>query len=154
MTLKCCICTVHWADGADKLCITCRDNLAKYIPEPLKRPIRFDAIVAVVCGALGVLVSDLGAPSRHPKVVLAREMVTHLGRQHTTLSYPEIARAIGRPNHSTVITSHQRLKWKLEAKVGHECRSVYWGDKRMDLGQALQRASDTLNGKPPAQEAA
>jgi chromosomal replication initiator protein len=42
-------------------------------------------------------------------VVLARAVSTALARRLTSASYPEIARAIGRPNHSTVITAHRRL---------------------------------------------
>lgn len=52
--------------------------------------------------------------TRHPRVVMARAIITHLARQLTTLSYPEIARAIGRPNHSTVITAFQRFAKQLE----------------------------------------
>jgi chromosomal replication initiator protein len=40
-------------------------------------------------------------------------VATALARRCTSASYPEIARAIGRPNHSTVITAHQRLTEQL-----------------------------------------
>ena len=33
------------------------------------------------------------------------------------MSYPEIARSIGRPNHSTVITAHQRLSRQMGEKL-------------------------------------
>lgn len=75
----------------------------------LRRPVRVETIISQTCTALGVETADLGAPTRHKRVVLARAVITHLSRELTTLSYPEIARAIGRPSHSTVITAHQRL---------------------------------------------
>jgi len=84
-------------------------------PVRAARPVRVDAIVSHTCSALAVEHSDLSAKTRHPRVVLARAIITHLARQMTTLSYPEIARAIGRPNHSTVITAFQRLARQLDA---------------------------------------
>ena len=40
---------------------------------------------------------------------MARAVITVLCKQMTTLSYPEIARKLGKTNHSTVITAHQRI---------------------------------------------
>ncbi len=79
------------------------------------RPVRIDAIIAHTCVALAVDPVDLSGKTRHPRVVCARAVITHLARQLTTLSYPEIARAIGRPNHSTVITAFQRFAKQLAA---------------------------------------
>jgi chromosomal replication initiator protein len=84
-------------------------------PARAARPVRMDAIILSTCAAMGVEQVDLGGKTRHPRVVLARAIITHLARQMTTLSYPEIARAIGRPNHSTVITAIQRFAKQLEA---------------------------------------
>lgn len=79
------------------------------------RPVRIDAIITHTCAALAVDQADLSGKTRHPRVVLSRAIITHLARQMTTLSYPEIARAIGRPNHSTVITAFQRFAKQLAA---------------------------------------
>lgn len=77
------------------------------------RMVRMDQIVEEVCRALGVSREEVSARGRHVRVVLARALSTHLARRLTTLSYPEIARALGRPNHSTVITAAQRLEGQL-----------------------------------------
>lgn len=79
------------------------------------RMVRMEQIVDEVCRALGVSREEVEARGRHVRVVLARAMSTHLARKLTTLSYPEIARALGRPNHSTVITAAQRLDGQLAA---------------------------------------
>ncbi|MFZ9882212.1 MAG: hypothetical protein ACO3QC_12515, partial [Phycisphaerales bacterium] len=42
----------------------------------------------------------------------------HLARELTTHSFPEIARALGRPNHSAVHTAAKRLKSMLEDGEG------------------------------------
>lgn len=78
------------------------------------RPVRVEAIIAHTCAALAIESTDLSGKTRHKRVVLARAVITHLARQMTTLSYPEIARSLGRPNHSTVITAHQRLARQIE----------------------------------------
>jgi chromosomal replication initiator protein len=79
-------------------------------------------IIAQTCRYLSVDPGDLSGRTRHKRVVLARALITHLARQYTTMSFPEIARALGRPNHSTVITAYQRLAGQLAANehLGHE----------------------------------
>jgi chromosomal replication initiator protein len=79
------------------------------------RPVRLEQIVDRTCAALGVSLADLTGRGRHKRVVLARAMITYLARKLTTLSYPDIARGIGRPNHSTVITAIQRLQKQIDA---------------------------------------
>jgi chromosomal replication initiation ATPase DnaA len=69
----------------------------------------FADILNVVCYLLEVTAEDLASGSRHPRIVAARRYITRLSREFTTLSYPEIASRIGRPNHSTVITQYQKL---------------------------------------------
>lgn len=80
------------------------------------RLVRVETIITQTCRYLSVDPSDLSARTRHKRVVLARAVITHLARQFTTMSFPEIARAIGRPNHSTVITAYQRLAGQLAAQ--------------------------------------
>lgn len=73
------------------------------------RAVRMNDIVDHVCRSLNVEAAELAGRGRHVRVVLARAIATWLARKLTSMSYPEIARAIGRPNHSTVITAHRRL---------------------------------------------
>lgn len=80
-----------------------------------RRPVRFETILSTVTAHLGVPVQQVTGRSRHANVVLARAMTIHLARQLTSMSYPEIAAALGRPNHSTVITAAQRVTKQLAA---------------------------------------
>ncbi len=77
-------------------------------------PIPIDLITRIVTEHLGVTRQDLGGRGRHRTVVLARELIVHLCRELTTHSFPEIAHAIGRPNHSTVITAAKRIRGRIE----------------------------------------
>jgi chromosomal replication initiator protein len=81
-----------------------------------RRPIAAQTIVSEVCRGLNVDLSDFMGKGRHQRVVLARSLCSYICRRLTTLSFPEIARAMGRTNHSTVITAHRRVERDLKAK--------------------------------------
>ncbi|QOI99161.1 MAG: ATP-binding protein [Phycisphaeraceae bacterium] len=84
------------------------------VPRP-RRPIPLGHLVAEVCGALNVPAAEFTGRGRHKTVVLARELAVYLARRMTTQSFPEIARAFGRTNHSTALTAYQRFEKKVAA---------------------------------------
>jgi chromosomal replication initiator protein len=86
----------------------------------LRKPLRLPHILAVVCERLGVDQSEVMGRGRHKRVVLARSVAALIARDLTTHSYPEIARALGRDNHSTVVTACQRLRKSLEAGEAYD----------------------------------
>lgn len=81
------------------------------------RPVRIDLIVQTVCEHLAVEKQQVMARSRHSRIVLARSIIIHLARQLTTLSYPELARALSRPNHSTIVTAAQRIQQQISSRL-------------------------------------
>lgn len=74
-----------------------------------RTPIPMDRIIAAACAMLCIDAADLGSKTRHARVVKARELITVVARRRTTLSFPEITRALGRPNHSTIHTAYTRF---------------------------------------------
>lgn len=80
-----------------------------------RRPVRIDVITQVVCDALKAPVDEVLGGNRHRRVVLARSLAAHLARKLTTQSFPEIARALNRPNHSTIVTACQRVERRISA---------------------------------------
>jgi chromosomal replication initiator protein len=78
-------------------------------------PIPIDLIIRIVLEHLGVSRSDLTGRGRHRTVVMARELIVHIARELTASSFPEIAHAIGRPNHSTVITAAKRINGRISS---------------------------------------
>jgi chromosomal replication initiator protein len=80
-----------------------------------RKVVRFEAIIGVVSEQLGVGRLQITGNGRNQHVVLARSIVIHLARQMTPMSYPEIAAAMGKKNHSTVITAAQRVDKQLAA---------------------------------------
>ncbi len=81
---------------------------------PRAVPVRMPEILDTVCETLKVCRADLFGNGRHHLVVLARSLAAYLGREMTTLSFPEIAAALGRRNHSTIHTADQRMRRQLE----------------------------------------
>lgn len=63
-------------------------------------------IIEACAVACGVVESELGGRGRNPQVVLCRALCVTAMRTFTPLSYPQIAKEIGRPNHSTTITAY------------------------------------------------
>lgn len=86
----------------------------------VRRPVKPEDVLDLVCRTLGVQREDVLATGRHARVVLARAVTARVIRSVTLLSYPEIARVLGRRNHSTVITACQRL----EGQIAREERCV------------------------------
>ncbi len=76
-------------------------------------PVRIATVIDTVCRRLSITRGDLLGPRRHRRVVLARGLIAHLGRELTTLSYPELAEALGRAHHSTMHTAARRLREQL-----------------------------------------
>lgn len=104
-----------------------------------RRPVPVALIQAEVARRLRVELSDMAGKGRHPRVVLARSIVVHLARRLTTLSFPEIARAMNRPNHSSVITAHNRLLSQLKERLPADTasdltRSLLLSEMKAEVG--------------------
>jgi len=78
-----------------------------------RAPLRFEAILKAVCDRLDVPANQVLGSGRHKHLVLARSIVVHLTRELRKMSYPEIAAAFGKKNHSSVITANKRLTQRL-----------------------------------------
>lgn len=83
-----------------------------------RRAITPDRVVHAICASFGVTASEMGAKGRHPRVVFARAVAAYLSRELTNASYPEIARAVGRPTHSTIVAADKKLRTRLEEPHG------------------------------------
>lgn len=110
-------------------------------PGAPRRPIAIQTIVEQVCKGLSVDIGEFAGNGRHKRVVFARSVAAHLARQLTTQSFPEIARAMGRTNHSTIITAQRRLQKQLESGsselVEHELAPLHPGNTFAELLQHL-----------------
>jgi len=106
----------------------------------LSTPVRPAKILDAVCERLGVSRSDPLGTGRNPRVVLARAIFTRLCRELTSMSFPEIARALQRRTHSTVHAAEQRM----ERLVGANAVVTELGDEEpitmLDLLDQIRRS--------------
>ena len=77
-------------------------------------PVPVSTVVECVSLRTGVSRAELAGPSRHQRITIARSLVAHLSRSLTTASYPEIARAMGRRNHSSMHAAAHRIATLLD----------------------------------------
>lgn len=111
------------------------------------KPIKVSQIAAAACQWLQVDMEDLTGRSRHKRVVMARSLTAHLSRTMTTMSFPEIARAMGRPNHSTIVTACKRFQGQIDADqpvdLGPEFQGMTVKDLCEQVATELQRGART-----------
>ncbi|MHC5008905.1 MAG: helix-turn-helix domain-containing protein [Planctomycetota bacterium] len=96
-----------------------------------KTPLQITTIVDVVCDRMVVSRAELLGTGRHRRVVTARGLVAWLARELTTMSFPEIAHALGRKHHSTVHTAAARITRQLQQHLRIES-GAGGGAQRLD----------------------
>lgn len=77
--------------------------------------VRFATILSTVSQHTGISASQITGSGRKKAQVLARSLVIHLARHFTKMSYPEIATAMGKSAHSSIITADQRIIGQITA---------------------------------------
>lgn len=90
--------------------------------------------------------------TRDRTVALARAVAMYLVRQHTTLSFPEIGRAMGGKNHSTVVMAVRRIQDTLDAGGTVKWKSIR-GPQERDLRTVLNELENKLDRGAPAPSA-
>jgi chromosomal replication initiation ATPase DnaA len=103
-------------------------------------------IVDATCQRLGVTGEELTGRSRHRRISLARAVIAYLARELTTLSYPEIARAMGRNNHSSVHAGARRLARSIDSEPRIVLDGHKGGGDTIDLVQLLDGLRRTIRG--------
>ena len=111
-------------------------------PPPVRRaePRRGDPVAAVqeaVCAHFGIALRDLVGPSRRADLAHARHIAMWLARETTTASLPEIGRAFGGRDHTTVLYAVRKIAGFLDyPALAAEVQAV-----RTQLEAALWRAA-------------
>ena len=68
-----------------------------------------DEIVRHVAGHFGLTREQIHSRSRDRTIALARGLAIYIVRKHCAMSYPEMGRALGNKNHSTIVMAWQRI---------------------------------------------
>ena len=85
-----------------------------------------DKIFEIVEKAYGVSKEEILSENRKKEIAFARHIVTYLVKELTDMSYPKIAKLLGRKNHSTCISSfnHVEGQLKTDSKYAAEVNSL------------------------------
>jgi chromosomal replication initiation ATPase DnaA len=110
-------------------------------------------VIEVTAKRAGLSVQELKGPSRASTVVFWRSVATYIGRKLTMKSYPELAIAMGRKNHSTVHAAVKRVTQSLE----QEPSTIKIKDECLDLKEIIDqltwgvrsRANENTEAKRP-----
>jgi len=105
----------------------------------------------VVGNYLGVTRDAICGKSRDRTTSLARALTAFLVRKHTSMSFPEIGRALGNKNHTTILMAVRRVEKTLRQEG-----AVTWmtssGLREVRLRDVLQTLEQDLTPirRPPA----
>lgn len=101
-------------------------------------------IVQCVADRIGVSREQIDSRTRDRTVVLARSIAMLLTRRHTSMSFPEIGRAMGGKNHSTVLMATQRLERLLSQNAPAEWHNAE-GSHSMPLRSLVESLESQVN---------
>ncbi|MFW6062510.1 MAG: chromosomal replication initiator protein DnaA, partial [Planctomycetota bacterium] len=99
-------------------------------------------IEAVVAAYFGITPADIHSSRRTRTVSTGRMVAMFLARRHTSMSFPEIGRFMGK-NHSSVVLAVQRLE-KILAEDGEVVWNTPVGRKSMRASELLELLGDQL----------
>ncbi|MDE0268448.1 MAG: chromosomal replication initiator protein DnaA [Acidimicrobiaceae bacterium] len=78
-----------------------------------KAPVTIDLIIAATAETLGFTSEQLTGVSRRRSLVEARQIAMYIARNSTDLSYPEVGKAFGNRDHSTVMHAFKKIQNQL-----------------------------------------
>lgn len=119
-----------------------RRALDQLVVRSRKAPDLPDIVQCVVDG-IGVTSEQIDSRTRDRTVVLARSVAMLLARRHTSMSFPEIGRAMGGKNHSTVLMATQRLERLLSENATAEWHNAE-GAHNMPLRTLIESMESRL----------
>ena len=98
-----------------------------------------DEIVRHVAGHFGLTREQIHSPSRDRTIALARGLAIYIIRKHCSMSFPEMGRAIGKKNHSTIVMAWQRIDALCKSDA-----AVRWKNGGMDHSAAVRPLVEQL----------
>jgi chromosomal replication initiator protein len=88
---------------------TAEGVLKDVLPDEREREITSDLIIDVVADFFGLSIDDLCSKSRSRQLVNARQIAMYLTRELTEMSFPQIGKAFGGRDHSTVMHAKDKI---------------------------------------------
>lgn len=86
------------------------DNILNYLDDRAGTALSVEQIVEAVCAHFGLTPEEIMSSGRRHELVFARQVAMFLCRKHLGLSFPELGRAFGGRDHSTVLYSCRKVE--------------------------------------------
>lgn len=86
------------------------DNILNYLDDRAVTALSVEQVVDAVCAHFGLTPEDIFSVGRRHDLVFARQVAMFLCRRHMGLSFPELGRAFGGRDHSTVLYSCKKIE--------------------------------------------
>lgn len=83
--------------------------------QPARQPITIAELIGVACTVCEVPLQLITSSRRDKRTARARQLVMYLAREHTQMSYAEIASHLGRKDHTTVMYGCRQIEAQLKA---------------------------------------
>jgi chromosomal replication initiator protein len=86
------------------------DNILNYLDDRATSGLSVEQILDAVCAEFRLTPEEILSASRRHDLVFARQVAMYLCRKHLGLSFPELGRAFGGRDHSTVLYSCRKVE--------------------------------------------
>jgi chromosomal replication initiator protein len=86
------------------------DNILNYLDDRAVTSLSVEHILDAVCAKFNLKPEDILSSGRRHDLVFARQVAMYLCRKHLGLSFPELGRAFGGRDHSTVLYSCRKVE--------------------------------------------
>ena len=91
-----------------------KEALKDIIYPETSKVITIPLIISTVCEQYGIKQEDVTSKKRHKEIVLPRQIIMYLSREYTESPLEEIGRALGKKDHTTVMSGINKIKDLLE----------------------------------------
>lgn len=117
----------------------CSFDLARQVlhdlaSKPAKEPVTCNRVMSAAAELFGFTVDQIISANRRRPLVEARQMAMYVTRNATDLSYPEIGRAFGNRDHTTVIHAVRKIEGQMA--------------QRKEVYEQVHRLQDRVHGEP------
>jgi chromosomal replication initiator protein len=117
-------------------------DLVERVVRPLvgERRVELEQVLSAVAGHYGLKVGDLKGSKKTREITRPRQVAMYLARRLTSCSFPQIGRALGNKDHSTVVKGVKRLSEEMSADpdLAARVRSL---ERLLREGQSQPRGS-------------
>ncbi|MBE5844298.1 MAG: chromosomal replication initiator protein DnaA [Butyrivibrio sp.] len=87
-----------------------KEALKDIVTPDESKVITIPLIISTVCEQYGIKQEDISSKKRNKEIVLPRQIIMYLAREYTDAPLEEIGRALGKKDHTTVISGVNKIK--------------------------------------------